>query len=239
MNRSMVVSQDTEFLEWLQDWFEALPETRIETSESSAVVVVDMVNGFCKYGNLASERVGELIAPVVTVLTGAAGSGVTRFLIAEDTHREDDKEFAAFPPHCVRGSGEEKTVDEIRSLPFSDRFEYFPKPTINISVGTSMNERLGQLLAGGVDTFVVVGDCTDLCVYQAASYLRLAANSLHREARVIVPRDAVDTYDLPGETAASLGALPHPAGLLHQVFLYHLALIGCEVVANVSWTTAG
>lgn len=223
------------FLDWLQRWRDELPIATVERPENAAVVVVDMVNGFCKTGNLSSERVGGLIPPVVRVLSEAEAGGVSRFFVAEDTHRPEDLEFGAFPPHCVRGTGEEKTVEEIASLPFAERFRVFSKPSVNISVGTDMNENLREQLDQGVDTVVVVGDCTDLCVYQAASYLRFAANAQNRPARIVVPADAVDTYDLTQEAAAAVGALPHPAELLHEVFLYHLALIGCEVVSSVRW----
>ncbi len=227
-----------QFLEWLAQWQKDLPTATLERPESSAVVVVDMVNGFCKTGNLSGERVGNLIAPIVSLLREAESAGVTRFLIAEDTHRPDDREFSAFPPHCISGSGEEKTVDEIVSLPFANQFEIFDKPTVNISVGTSMDERLSQYIEQGVDTFVVVGDCTDLCVYQAGSFLRFATNGRNVKARVIIAASAVDTYDLPMATAEAVGALPHPGDLMHSVFLYHLALIGCEVVSNVQWRPA-
>lgn len=227
---------DLEFLGWLHKWTSELPTARIDRPANTLIVVVDMVNGFCKTGNLASERVGNLIEPVVNLLRDANESGVKRFLIAEDTHRQNDPEFSAFPPHCIAGSGEERTVEEITSLPFARRFEIFPKPTLNISIGTDMDDRLGQLLDQGTDTFIVAGDCTDLCVYHAASFLRLVANARDRAARVIVPAGAVNTYDLDVESATGLGALPHPGELLHQIFLYHLALIGCEVVADIGWS---
>jgi hypothetical protein len=66
-------------------------------------------------------------------------------------------------------------------------------------------------------------------------YLRLRANVLGlRQVRVIVPADCVQTYDLPVETAQELGALPHDGDLLHRVFLYHMALNGIEVVAQLT-----
>jgi hypothetical protein len=43
----------------------------------------------------------------------------------------------------------------------------------------------------------------------------------------------VDTYELPVDTAKELGAFPHHGGLLHLVFLYHMALNGVKVVASV------
>jgi hypothetical protein len=77
----------------------------------------------------------------------------------------------------------------------------------------------------------VVGDCTDLCVYQLAMYLRLRHNARNVPGvSVIVPANAVDTYDLPAEAAEAVGAMPHPGDFFHQVFLYHMALNGIQVV---------
>jgi hypothetical protein len=80
---------------------------------------------------------------------------------------------------------------------------------------------------------MVVGDCTDLCTYQLAMFLRLDANARQKARRVIVPADCVQTYDLPVEIASGLGALPHPGNLLHAVFLYHMQLNGVEVVSEI------
>jgi hypothetical protein len=63
--------------------------------------------------------------------------------------------------------------------------------------------------------------------------MKLAANQANRPLRVVVPVDTVDTYDLPVATAAQLGTMPHDGDLLHEVFLYHLALNGVEVVSHI------
>ena len=84
---------------------------------------------------------------------------------------------------------------------------------------------------GDVETAIVVGDCTDLCVYQLAMHLRVRANALNRTPfEVVVPVNAVDTYVLPAEQAAAVGAFAHPGEFFHQVFLYHMALNGIRVV---------
>jgi hypothetical protein len=49
------------------------------------------------------------------------------------------------------------------------------------------------------------------------------------QRRVIVPANAVDTYDQTIEAAQEVGGLPHPADLHHAFFLYHMALNGIEV----------
>ena len=86
-----------------------------------------------------------------------------------------------------------------------------------------------------VRTAIVVGDCTDLCVYSLAMHLRLVANARNiPDLRVIVPADAVDTYDLSPDAAAAIGAFPHPGQFFHEVFLYHMALNGIEVVRELA-----
>jgi len=85
-----------------------------------------------------------------------------------------------------------------------------------------------------VTTFLVVGDCTDLCTYQLAMHLRLRANAFQQHGvRVIVPIDGVNTFDTPLSVAEELGIMPHPADLLHLVFLYNMAENGVEVVTKV------
>jgi hypothetical protein len=84
-------------------------------------------------------------------------------------------------------------------------------------------------------TAIVVGDCTDLCVYQLAMHLRVRHNARNIPGvAVIVPANAVDTYDLPVEAAEAVGAMPHPGDVFHQVFLYHLALNGIQVVRELA-----
>jgi nicotinamidase-related amidase len=98
-----------------------------------------------------------------------------------------------------------------------------------------LNTGLNEWLAAhpGVDTFIVVGDCTDLCTYQLAMHLRLDANARQLQRRVIVPVDCVDTYDRPVAAAQQQGGFAHDAELLHAVFLYSMALNGVEVLLSI------
>jgi NAD+ synthase len=228
------------FLDWLARWEDSLPEVSLAGVVSDparvGVVSVDMVKGFCTEGPLASPRVAGIVSTVVRLFQRVHGLGVRHFLLTQDTHDSDAVEFSAFGPHCIAGTGESEVIDELRALPFSGIFLTFPKNSTSSSIGTELD---GWLEAHPeVATFVVVGDCTDLCVYQAAMHLRLRANVLGlRDVRVIVPADCVQTYDVPVETATELGILPHDGDLLHNIFLYQMALNGIEVVARriVAW----
>lgn len=223
------------FLAYLNDWIEKLP--RISAADvfarpdASALISVDMIQGFCNAGPLASPRVGGIVPAVVRTMQAAYDQGVRNFALTQDTHEPDAVEFGAFPPHCVRGTDESEAVLEIKGLPFYDRMQTFPKNSINSVANTGL--RAWMAAHPQVDTFVIVGDCTDLCIYQMAMDLRTDANARQLQRRVIIPAEAVQTYDTPLETALALGIPPHPGDLLHALFLYHMALNGIEVVRGI------
>lgn len=230
-------SESASFLEWLTRWEEGLPEMSLDEVVSDpvrvGVVSVDLVKGFCTQGPLASPRVAGIVPAVVGLFQQAYDRGVRHFLLSQDTHDANAVEFSAFAPHCVGGTSESETIDELAGLSFSNMFLIIPKNSISSSIGTNLASWLEA--HPEVTTFIIVGDCTDLCVYQAAMYLRLRANVMGLpDLRVIVPADCVQTYDMRVETAAQLGILPHDGDLLHSLFLYHMALNGIEVVKRLA-----
>ena len=226
------------FLNWLEHWTTHLaPAVLTEVAAEPArvaVISVDIVNGFCYEGPLASPRVAGIVAPIRALFQAAYDRGVRRFVLAQDTHDPAAPEFAAFPAHCVRGTAEAETVAALRDLPwFAGHVLTIEKNSIAPDQHTGFDPWFDAALGEGVHTYVVVGDCTDLCTYNLALHLKLRANAAGTPIRVIVPADCVQTYDLPVATAAALGVLPHDGDLLHAVFLYHMALNGVEVVSRL------
>ena len=224
-----------EFLEYLDGWLAglrglSLAETA-ERPERVAVVSVDVINGFCHEGPLASPRVRAILPPMVRLFQAAWECGVRHFLLAQDTHEPEAVEFACFPAHCVRGTKEAEPVPEIKSLPFFGQMTIFEKNSLDSSQNTGLNAWINA--HPEVDRYIVVGDCTDLCIYQMAMHLRLDANARQLRRRVIVPANCVETYDLPVAIARGIGAVPHNADLLHRVFLYSMMLNGVEVMASL------
>jgi nicotinamidase-related amidase len=196
-----------------------------------AIVVVDLTNGFCHAGPLSSPRVAALLPRVAQLLTAAHTAGVRAIVLPQDAHAPDAQEFGSFPPHCVRDTAEAQTAPELRALPFAGEFTVLPKNSISSTIATGFDA--WDARGGPFSAYIVVGDCTDFCIYQAASALKLRGNARQLGTRVIVPADCVDTYDIPLEAARSSGAEPHPADLIHHVFLHSLATNGIEIVASV------
>ena len=228
-------SNEQAFLAYIDKWLSDLPNLPASEAfaqpEKTAVLSVDVTNGFCKAGNLASPRVAAIIDPIVTLLKTGWDAGVRQIALLHDCHTPDALEFEAFAEHAVCGSEEAEAVDEIKALAFFDQLTIMTKNSISSSENTGLDQWLAE--HSDLESFIVVGDCTDICTYLLAIHLRTKANANHLPWRVVVPEDCVATYDLPVETAQQIGAMPHNGDLLHKVFLYHMALNGIKVVKGI------
>ncbi len=236
MNSEQFITQSKPFIDYILTWKDGLtplPLSEIIATQPHkvAVVSVDIINGFCYEGPLASPRVASLVEPIAALFEQTHAAEIRHFILTQDTHPADAVEFANFPPHCIRDTSESEAVDRFKQLSFFNEFKIFPKQSLNSIIGTDFG---GWLEAHPeVDTFITVGDCTDLCTHQLAMHLKLRANVLNQKIRVILPVNCVDTYDLPVAIAQEIGALPHDGEFLHTIFLYHMRLNGVEVVSEI------
>jgi len=230
-----LVNNTRPFLVYLGEWYAELHSVPLSDviggePERVALIAIDVINGFCKRGPLASERVGRIAKPVADLFQHAYDLGVRSFVLTQDNHAPNAPEFEVYPPHCVSGTAESEAVDELKALAFYNDVAIFPKNSINSHFGTGLNAWIAE--RPQIDRFIVVGDCSDLCIYQAAMQLRLEANAANLQRQVIVAADAVDTFDTPVPVARALGIKAHDGDLHHVLFLHHAALNGVEVVRS-------
>ncbi len=236
MDASALIRNSEPFLRYLAEWEAGLPSLALDRLAADprrvAVVSVDVINGFCTMGSLASPRVQGIVAPIAELFRRAEAAGVGNLILVQEAHEPDALEFAQYPAHGVRGTPEAEAVPELKALPFFSQMQVFTKNSIHPAFNTGLESWLAD--HPEVDTFVVVGDCTDLCTYQSAMYFKLRGNALQLAQRVIVPANCVQTFDTPLALARQIGAVPHDGDLLHLIFLYSLALNGIEVVAAIT-----
>ncbi len=234
------VEQSRPFLEWLSNWNASLATLDLSGYMGSkgvgpaqvAAISADLVNGFCYEGPLASPRITGIVQPSAALFTRAYELGVRNFALAQEYHTHDAPEFEQFGTHCVRSTAESETVSTLANLPFAGLFAVIRKNSLHPALHTEFDRWLAQRRE--VNTFIAVGDCTDLCLYQLVMYLKLEANAAGRRVDVLVPANCVQTYDLPVDAARSIGAMPHDGNLLHALFLYHMALNGALVVKSIN-----
>ena len=189
--------------------------------KTTALLVVDMINGFVKEGALASPNV-LAINDAIAALSRACGTAGIRTVALCDSHPEDSPEFVSFPAHCVAGTAESEVTAEITAAAEAGG------GLIRIEKGSTNGMLESQLKMwidfSGCDAFIIVGDCTDLCVLQLATSLKAWFNTNGKTCRVIVPTELVATYDL-GE---------HTAPLQNLFALYNMSLHGIELVRSIS-----
>lgn len=227
-----------EFLGWLRQYVSNLPTVDMDHITEAAggpgrvwVVGVDLIQGFCVSGPLAGDRVAAIVGPCVALIERAWEAGVRRVFLARDAHGPEAVEFGSWPAHCLAGTAESELVGELAAMPMASEFQVVDKNSLSALQDT---ELLRSVEAEGLPGAVIcIGDCTDLCTYNLAMGFRLLANARNIPLSVVVPADCVQTYHLAVDVAAEIGALPHDGDLLHDVFLYHLALNGCQVVASI------
>lgn len=223
------------FLDHLENWLEKLPALSIEEAlpepEESAIISVDVINGFLYKGPLSSPRVAEIGEPITRLMQAAWDKGMHNILLVQEGHTKDSLEFKAFGEHAIKGTHEAASIDMIQNLPFYSELEIVYKDSIHPALNNDFDLWIEE--REPLDTFIAVGDVTDICTYQLALYLRVWANTYHRERRVIVPANCTQTWHLSAGDAEDIPAMPHHGDLLHAVFLYHMALNGIEVVKKV------
>ncbi len=182
--------------------------------EQTVLVILDMVKGFSDFGNLSSERVHALSSPISDLAQCFDGRGFETVVFA-DSHSKESPEFDQYPVHCLAGSEESELIEGLQNL---KHMHLIRKNSTN----GFLEPEFQRLLKINPDwqQFIVVGNCTDICVLQFTSTLKAAYNRMDLNVQVCVPVNLVATYDAPH----------HPGDDIHLFALYLMEQGGVELV---------
>jgi nicotinamidase-related amidase len=155
-------------------------------SASTAVVVVDMQNGFCHPdGSLYAPASEDVVDDVASLLDRARDAGV-RVVYTRDVHPPEQfadahyyDEFERWGEHVVEGSWEADIVDELTPDPDDHVVE---KHTYDAFHRTELE---GWLNARGVDDLLLCGTLANVCVLHTAGSAGL------RDFRPVLVTDAL------------------------------------------------
>jgi nicotinamidase-related amidase len=155
--------------------------------DRTAVVVVDVQNGFCHPDGSLYAPPSEACIDPVTDLVGRARDADARVVYTRDVHppgQFDDAhyydEFDRWGEHVVEGSWEAELVDELN--PAGEREHVVEKHTYDAFHETELD---GWLSARGVDDLLVCGTLANVCVLHTAGSAGL------RDYRPVVVEDAL------------------------------------------------
>lgn len=216
-------------------------------AQRTGLVIVDEVNGFATVGAgplappVPNPQVSRMVEETDRLARRFAARGwpIAAFL---DTHTPGKPE-PPYPPHCERGTGQEELVPELAWLHGCEHATLIEKDCINGFVGAidaqgGANRIVDWARAGRIETALVVGICTDICVMDFVLTMLSARNHglMPDLAEIVVYEPGCATYGLDLETAAQLG-LPetasHPQALAHHLGLYFMASRGARLAAEI------
>jgi ureidoacrylate peracid hydrolase len=127
--------------------------------ESTAVIVVDMINEFLEDGGLMVLASGRALYQPIQQLVDAAHAAGAKVVWLRDEHDDlFDPEFRKRIVHCLKGTWGTQIVDALKPGP-NDII--LPNPTYNGFFRTPLHETLQRL---GVTTVIMTGVVTNICV---------------------------------------------------------------------------
>lgn len=199
-------------LEKIYNDIEKLKSFNLDDGSRVGLIIIDMVNGFVKEGLMASPRIKSIIEPILEIKAICDEKGASVVALC-DCHLEDSVEFLSYPKHCVKGTNESEIIDELKGVYAINKN----------STNGFLEDEFIKWLGHDKDTFIVVGDCTDICVKQFAITLKTWFNMNNRMSKVVVPINAVETYDSDC----------HNAELINVMSIYDMMQSGIDVVKNI------
>lgn len=158
----------------------------------TALFVVDMVNGFAVEGAMASPRVGLMAGPIAALVRRCREAGIQVVAFA-DTHAPDSIELESYPPPLPRRNAGGPPLPGNRGGRAGHGVEK-----------NSTNGFLEPVFAAWlrdnpqIDTYIVTGDCTDICVLQFVLAAKAWHNARNRPLRVCLPLPLVETFGRAG-----------------------------------------
>ena len=161
------------------------------------LIVVDMVNGFVREGAMSSQNIEHIIPEIEKLVKDFTDSNDKQVAFIKDTHEENAREFKRYPVHCLKGTNESQNVEELKKY---ERMVLVHEKNSTCAIfpdGLLKNiEQMKKL-----EEVVIVGCCTDICVINLAIPLQNYFDQVNRDIPIIVPKNAVETYDSPNHNA--------------------------------------
>jgi nicotinamidase-related amidase len=169
-----------------------LEERRIMLGElKRLLIIVDMVNGFVREGEMADKYIEHIIPEQIKLIKDLRKNEGLAFI--EDSHKVDCKEFDRYPVHCVEGTYEAELVKEL--LPFEKDALVYKKNSTSAIYAPNFIQDIDMMK--NLKEVIITGCCTDICDLNLAVPLQNYFDEQDRRVNIIVPTNAVETYDAP------------------------------------------
>lgn len=162
----------------------------------STLIVIDMVKGFREEGNMAIKDIPYIDEEVKELVELFLSTGDDVISIMEG-HTKNSVEFSDFAEHCILGTKEADLIELLKQ--YEDKMLCIRKN----STSGFMTKQLQKYLRDNIDTLkeiVLCGVCSDICVLNTAVPIKMYLNQNNKKCNIIVPENAIETFDAPGHS---------------------------------------
>ena len=159
----------------------------------TALIVVDMVNGFVNEGVLHDKNIKKIVPRQLELLEEAEKKG-SLIILVKDTHNKNATEFKRFgnTTHCIQGTSEAELIDELKPFEQKDNVITVEKNSTSLMESPEFREIVRQ--AENLKEVNFVGCCTDICVFNGAMGFANYYDEWNRDVTINVHEDAIATY---------------------------------------------
>ena len=171
----------------------------------AAILAINLQNDRIQGGALYCKRIYNILPHLKHLFLAARAVGIPIIYLC-DSHTPDDPELCYWQPHCLTGTWGAEIIDSVAPGPG----DYVVKKHLfNGFRNTGLPQLLAQL---GVDTVLVTGWRTHMCIYQTA------VEAFYLGYKVCLTSNGMDATT----------QLEHKAGMLALLANYPFALFSCE-----------
>lgn len=218
----------------------------IHEDVTTGLVLVDIINGFCTVGsgNLAPREPNDQILGMIDEslkLSRVFCENKWPILAFLDTHQPGKLEHP-YPAHCVAGSDESNLVPALQWLEKEPNVTIRRKDCYDGYIGSfeedGSNVFVNWVKTNNIQTLLVAGICTDICVLDFVCSTLSARNRgfLAPLKDVIMYSGGCATFDFPASVAMETkDGLAHPQEIMHHMGLYMAKGRGAKIAKNVSF----
>ena len=156
---------------------------------TEAVFVIDMNNGFCNEGLLADTTIKGIVNNIITLIEEEKYLKGQGLFFVNDSHTKSSIELLRYPEHCLRGSEESKTIQELLVYE-KDADQVFYKNSTCALFAPGLMETLNKMV--NLKKVYIAGCLTDICIKNFAISLRCYFDEYDRDIDIVIVTNTVE-----------------------------------------------
>lgn len=170
-------------------------EEELERVEE-AVFVIDMINGFVKFGPLAAPSIMRVVPFQQEILEESENKPNSINVFGDDDHGNNAREFLTYGSHA-NNDEEKKVIYELERYKASGL--EFKKNSVNLMLAPGFISFLDKLK--NLKKVYIMGCLSEVCVSRFTYTINEYFDETNRDVEVCVYANGIDTNNAPGHNA--------------------------------------